>query len=252
MAEIRNPFAQGLSDVTDDPASVYGQNTGQLRDLSGDGGPNLQGTLDALRTTIQEKYREIDGLGGTGIRITQNLVLIRSRVNALSVVINTLFRRLADLERTLQTSFDATLQNIAQDIGAIRQGGMNQIVGEIVSINNALSQLRDAAAAQDPQLEAAPDGPLEPTRFNAVPVINAGPPPNVEGQSAPANPADNPAGFVGGGKNKKGGYTYPKMRSRSRLRSHPRITHKFKTIKPKKKTRHQRKHKKSSKKHRKH
>ena len=72
-------------------------------------------------------------------------------------------------------------------------------------------------------------------------------PPGVAG-----NPLGDPVGFYGGGKKKKGGYTYPKMRSRSRLRSHPRITHKFNTIKPKKKSRRHRKHKKSAKKHRKH
>jgi len=253
MANINNPFASTQTDVTN---ANYIRDTGQLRNLQPTGGPDLQGTLTALRQTIQDKYTEIDGLGANGVRITQNLVLIKIRVNTVADLVTNLFQRLQDLETRLQTSFDNTLQNIGQDIAAIRQGGMDQIVGEIAAINQELNQLRDQAVVADPQLVANYPG-FDPARFDTLPQAPGGVVPQPPAAAAvppgvAGNPLGDPAGFYGGGKKKKGGYTYPKMRSRSRLRSHPRITHKFNTIKPKKKSRRHRKHKKSAKKHRKH
>lgn len=250
IGNINNPFRQGQNNVA---GIGYTHDPQELRDLSVvPGGPDLQGTLTMLRGEIGRKYDEIRGLGGAGVRITQNLVLIKTRVNTVAALVTNLFDRLQGLETRLQTSFDETLQNIGEDIAAIRQGGMDQIVGEIAAINQALNQLRDGAVAADQQLEVDQPG-FAPGAFNTLPQAPGGVVAGaVQNPQPPDGNANVPAGFYGGGKKKKGGYTYPKMRSRSRLRSHPRITHKFNTIKPKKKSRRHRKHKKSAKKHRKH
>ena len=253
-ANIDNPFVPGNLDgsgiaFVHDPGAP-------LTNLHATGGPDLQATLTALRATLVDKQVQIQGMGGEGERITKNLVMIKTRIHSLLNVINNLFERLQTLETTLQTSFNATLQNIAQDIAVIRQGGMNQIIGEIAAINTELNEIRDQTIRRpDGQVYNAPGehGYLVDPPFNALPATDA------QGRNVgAANPAiaganaNEPPGFYGGGKKKKGGYTYPKMRSRSRLRSHPRIDHKFNTIKPKKHTRRHRKHNKSSKKHRKH
>ena len=252
-ANINNPFVPGNNDGSGQP---FHANPDPLKNLSTTGGPDLQATLNTLRDALRNKQVEMQGMGGDGERITKNLVLIKTRIQSLLNVINNLFERLENLETTLQVSFDATLQNIAQDIAVIRQGGMQQIIGEIAAINTELSAIRD-------QTIIRPDGQVynQPGQYGYLvdPPFNTLPDTDAQGQNVGAAPpalAGNapgePDGFYGGGKKKKGGYTYPKMRSRSRLRSHPRITHKFNTIKPKKKSRRHRKHKKSAKKHHKH
>jgi hypothetical protein len=256
--QVNNPFS-GANDLSN-TNTAYPQIPGPFTDLSATpGGPNLQSSLDTLRDAIGTKIQEVQNLGGDGARINQNLVLIKGRVQRIGGVINDLFLKLEQLETQLQNSFDETLKNIAQDVQTIRQGGMNEIIGEIAAINNELTQLQQTTVGHPRGQSYGQNGqllsPSDPG-FNTVPAIDAAgsqiQPAAAQGQGQPGQPGGDPQGFYGGGKKKKGGYTYPKMRSRSRLRSHPRVTHKFNTIKPKKHTRRHRKHKKSSKKHRKH
>ena len=249
---VNNPFTAANQDISGQAS--YTRTPAALTNLSATGGPDLQATLTDLRNTLQQKSQEVSGLGTDGQRITQNLVLIRNRIMRLAGLFDLLFTRLANLETTLQGSFNETLQNIAQDIGLIRAQGMAGIVGEIAAINTELSTIQANTVARPAgQMYGNPNQPLHPSEFDQMPQIDAQ---GVQNAAPPAPqgvlPPGQPPGFYGGGKKKKGGYTYPKMRSRSRLRSHPRVTHKFNTIKPKKHTRRHRKHKKSSKKHHKH
>ena len=249
---VNNPFTAANQDISGQAS--YTRTPAALTNLSATTGPDLQATLNDLRTTLEQKSREVSGLGTDSHRITQNLVLIRTRIGRLAELINLLFTRLANLEETLQGSFNETLQNIAQDIGLIRAQGMAGIVGEIAAINTELSNIQANTVGRPAgQIYGNPNQLLNQAEFDQMPQVTAQ---GVQNAAPPAPPGPlapgQPPGFYGGGKKKKGGYTYPKMRSRSRLRSHPRVTHKFNTIKPKKHTRRHRKHKKSSKKHHKH
>jgi len=214
-------------------------------DPTGAGRPDidLQGKLGQLRQALEAKYAQTAQMGAYQGVILSNLQIIRNRVARLAELITELNNRIQAVRYDLESRMDQTLNHIIEDLTQIQAVQAEAIVGEIAAIQHELNQI---PANADLAEFTAPNQPLHPAEFNIVP---AAAPPVI----LPAAPQpDTPPGFIVGGKKKKGGYTYPKMRSRSRLRSHPRITHKFNTIKPKKKSRRHRKHKKSAKKHRKH
>jgi hypothetical protein len=210
---------------------------------------NLNDKLQALKDQLTQKYAETQQMGTYQNVIVNNLQIIKARVGKLATLIEMQRTGLDRVRFELENRMDDTLDNILSDIDAIQGAQTNAIVAEVAELQNMLDAIGRQGAPDAPlQAYGAAGQPLDQATWNA-------PGPAADNPGALPNPpqANQPPGLIVGGKKKKGGYTYPKMRSRSRLRSHPRITHKFNTIKPKKKkSRRHRKHKKSAKKHRKH
>ena len=211
---------------------------------------NLNTKLQELKDALTQKYADTRNMGEYQNVIVNNLQIIKQRVVKISQLIDLLRQGLDRVRYEIENRMDDTLSNLLEDLNEIQGAQTDAIVAELAEIQTALDMIEVQGRPGNP-LEAygAAGQPLEQAAWN-----NAAP--DAAGIGALPNPPASPplpnSLVLAGGKKKKGGYTYPKMRSRSRLRSHPRITHKFNTIKPKKKSRRHRKHKKSAKKHRKH
>lgn len=250
-----NPFRStvNLNSINNEPyRNTNGDPTdfeGEIRDPTNPSNPpiDINLKLNILRQALVDKFNNIQDMGGYGARITNNLQIIRERINKLATLITAMLGGIDQVRFKLEQRMDLTLDNIIQDLQNIQQGGLNTVVAEIGAINAALDEIYAQGAPAQPLAPYANfGGPLEQNlaAWQTAAADAADP------VLLPPNESDYVSGprFHGGGKKKKGGYTYPKMRSRSRLRSHPRITHKFNTIKPKKKnTRRDKKHKKTSK-----
>lgn len=213
---------------------------------------NLNMKLQQLKDALTQKYDETRNMGAYQNVIVNNLQIIKQRVVKLSQLIDLLRQGLDRVRFELQNRMDDTLDNVLEDLNEIQGAQAEALIGEIAEIQQVLDTIEVQGRPGNPLAEyGLANQPLDQAQWN-----QPGPPGAVIAPGTLPNPPqnDNPPGLIVGGKKKKGGYTYPKMRSRSRLRSHPRITHKFNTIKPKRKkhTRRNRKHKKSAKKHRKH
>ena len=242
LALGRNPFssAVNLNSINNEPyRNTNGDPTdfeGEIRDPTNPGSPviDINLKLNTLRRALVDKFNNIQDMGGYGARITNNLQIIRERINKLATLITAMLGGIDQVRFKLEKRMDLTLDNIIQDLQNIQQGGLNTVVAEIGAINAALDEIYAQGAPGQPLAPYANvGGPLE-QNLAAWQTAAADAADPVLLPAPPALPAPSEA-FMGGGKKKKGGYTYPKMRSRSRLRSHPRITHKFNTIKPKKK-----------------
>ena len=245
-----NPFrGNGVGGPTDFyTAGDPGQFDALYNDPGGTGAPvNINDKLNTLRQNLQTKFNNTRVMAANNNRINRNLLIIKNRIGKLAQLIQGLIAGVAQAKYDLAQKMDKTLDNIIQDLGRIEAVGAEQLIAEIAAINAELDTIRDTHA---PAYGVNAGDPLYPAEFDAP--ADAVPGPHVNAPNPDGTFPDNtPRGYMGGGrKAKKGGYTYPKMRSRSRLRSHPRVMHQFNTIKPKKRsTRKRGKHKSTSKKH---
>ena len=206
------------------------------------GGPgvtNLNQKLDQLKQALTQKYRETSKFGNYQADIVTNLLVIKARIQKLARLINRLSDGLRELRFNLESQMDDTLENIITDLEMLQGAQVDAIVNEIGAIQTALNDIQAGIPAGSPGADE-----VAAANWNdPVPAV-------APGAALPDIPAaGTPPGFLAGGsKSKKGGYTYPKMRSRSRLRNNKVIKHTFKTVKPKK---HHKRHRKGTRKHRK-
>ncbi len=209
------------------------------------GGPgvaNLNQKLDNLKQALRQKYQETSKFGNYQADIVNNLLVIKARIQKLARLITRLSDGLRELRYNLESQMDDTLENIITDLELLQGAQVDAIVNEIGAIQTALNDIQAGIPAGSP-------GADEVAAANWNDPVAAVAPGAAALPDLPA--AGTPPGFLAGGsKSKKGGYTYPKMRSRSRLRNNKVIQHTFKTVKPK---RHHKRHPKSkrTRKHRK-
>lgn len=185
---------------------------------------DLNQKLTDLRNALQAKYQQARTAGVYNEAINNNLRIIKQRIEKIASLITRLRDGLNRLRYELENQMGGTIDNILADINMLQDIQVQGIVDEIGAIQTALNgiQQQDEAGPDPfvPEMAAATwNDPAAQVAVRALP---------------PAPAAGDPPGFiVGGRKSKKGGYTYPKMRSRSRLRNNKFIQHTFKTVKPK-------------------
>lgn len=214
--------------------------TGNAADMQFEGAPGTPGgtlnqKLSQLRTLVQTISNNSQNSRQNQDIILSNLQLTRKRILLLGQSLMAVLARITEVSDELKEKFGQTIQAITDDLDNVGNININQVINELYSIDQDLTRIQsdvDLQQADNPEAATLIAGPLNPAEYNRLQGTNPAPQ-----RAANLDPAQ------------AGGYSYPRLRSRSRRRDFSPVSiKKYTTIPPQNKSKKKRKNKKNTRK----
>ena len=217
--------------------------TGTAADMQFEGAPGTPGEtlnqkLSQLRTLVQTISNNSQNSRQNQDIILSNLQLTRKRISLLGQSLLAVLARITQVSDELKEKFGQTIQAITDDLDNVGNININQVINELYSIDQNLTQIQndvDLQQANNPEAVTLIANELNPANYN-----------RLQG-AVPINPAPQRAADLDPAQ--AGGYSYPRLRSRSRRRDFSPVSiKKYTTIPPQNKSKKKRKNKKNTRK----
>ena len=218
--------------------------TGRAEDMQFEGAPGSRGAelnqkLAQLRRLVQTISDNSQNSRQNQDIILSNLQLTRKRISLLGQSLMAVLVRITEVSDELKVKFGQTIQAITDDLDSVGNIDINQIINELSLIDQNLTQIQSEVTAErgnNPEAATLIEGQLNPDNYN---VLQGSP----DTDPAPQRTTDLDRA------RQTGGYSYPRLRSRSRRRDFSPVSiKKYTTIPPQNKSKKKRKNKKNTRK----